>query len=175
VSNELAERLESLLDRTDLLQSDRNAFIAAFVHDKREQIVDALLDAGERKVVVCRTCSGTGEASLGPGDPVTPCPDCGLRSPAAALAEMREALKAALETLVGCPSVLMRDDEDRIEETIGVVKSALAATEGSKPDTDDTKQVCQAGKDGECNWTGCPQKRDYKPWCPLAGEHDEDL
>lgn len=95
----------------------------------------------------------------------------GIPSPAAALAEMREALRKA-EAFI-----LTEHDPTSAAEASVIfdIRSALAATEGSKPDTDDTKQVCQAGKDGECNWTGCPQKRDYKPWCPLAGEHDEDL
>jgi len=33
---------------------------------------------------------------------------------------------------------------------------------------------CHAGGDGECNWQECPQKRDYKSYCPLAGQDDAD-
>jgi hypothetical protein len=37
-----------------------------------------------------------------------------------------------------------------------------------RPELDeDAATCCHAGKDGECNWTWCPQRRDYRGHCPL--------
>lgn len=39
-------------------------------------------------------------------------------------------------------------------------------------------EFCKAGKDGDCNWAGCPQeigdRANYKPHCPLDPSNDED-
>jgi len=32
---------------------------------------------------------------------------------------------------------------------------------------------CYTGRDGECNWSECPQKRDYQKMCPLHTEDEE--
>jgi hypothetical protein len=32
---------------------------------------------------------------------------------------------------------------------------------------------CHAGRDGECNWPECPQKRNYQHICPLYVEDPE--
>jgi hypothetical protein len=33
---------------------------------------------------------------------------------------------------------------------------------------------CHAASDGECDWQSCPQKREYKSYCPLAAQDDAD-
>lgn len=33
--------------------------------------------------------------------------------------------------------------------------------------------LCRADRDGECGWVVCPQKREYRVWCPLALTNDE--
>jgi hypothetical protein len=32
---------------------------------------------------------------------------------------------------------------------------------------------CHSDTDGECNWELCPQKQDYKPYCPIAKIQEE--
>ena len=33
---------------------------------------------------------------------------------------------------------------------------------------------CHAGKDGDCNWTNCPQLKKYNPICPLHKNDEEE-
>lgn len=35
-------------------------------------------------------------------------------------------------------------------------------------------KLCHAASDGECDWQKCPQKREYKSYCPLAAQDDAD-
>lgn len=43
----------------------------------------------------------------------------------------------------------------------------------------DSGEKCHAGKDGDCNWSECPQEKDnrknYQPWCPLASDSGETV
>ena len=33
---------------------------------------------------------------------------------------------------------------------------------------------CQADSDGDCNWSECPQAKDYQSYCPIAAENEKE-
>lgn len=51
---------------------------------------------------------------------------------------------------------------EALAEAMAEMKARIARDEPNR---------CHAGRDGDCNWNGCPQESDgrknYKPICPL--------